>query len=296
MMPGSVIVASVGSGPQLPHTDVATHPEVLPPHDREVGGCHLSSFLCLSEDYQVAVQAGTALGGAGEARWDTVELHQGDMLLMVATRRHHGLPALPDSKDGLQGALFNLWTSDPRHKNHQANTTHLDATTRKGDDTAINGVACYLPDRINHLFKCRPPPPSDIMQRGDRRLHWLPIAVDDTSRHEASYIHCTLGGTASPNQLSSWWPLGGSEKWETLYAASQEIDFDAELRKAATVSFKDTAGNDRQSLFFWVQMVKHRCSWRATKTGRQNPLVPLCVGSACGTVLCALLPLAQQVR
>ena len=49
----------------------------------------------------MAVQAGTALGEAGEARWDTVELHQGDMQLMVATSRHHGLPALPDSKDGL---------------------------------------------------------------------------------------------------------------------------------------------------------------------------------------------------
>ena len=131
MTPGSVIVASVGSGPQLPHNDVATHPEVLPPHDREVGARHLSSFLCLSEDYQVAVQAGTALGEAGEARWDTVELHRGDMLLMVATSRHHGLPALPDAKDGLQGALFNLWTPDPRHKHHQPNTTHLDATPPK---------------------------------------------------------------------------------------------------------------------------------------------------------------------
>ena len=131
MTPGSVIVASVGSGPQLPHTVVATHPEVLPPHNREVSGCHLSSFLCLSQDYQVAVQAGTALGEAGEARRDTVELHRGDMLLMVATSRHHGLPALPDSKDGLQGALFNLWTPDPRHKHHQANTTHLDATPPK---------------------------------------------------------------------------------------------------------------------------------------------------------------------
>ena len=30
------------------------------------------------------------------------------MLMMVATSRHHGMPALPDSKDGLQGALFNL--------------------------------------------------------------------------------------------------------------------------------------------------------------------------------------------
>ena len=32
--------------------------------------------------------------------------------------------------------------------------------------------------------------------------------------------------------------------------ASQEIVFDDELRKAATVSFKDTGGNDRQSPFF----------------------------------------------
>ena len=31
MTPGSVIVASAGSGAPLPHTDVATHPEVLPP-------------------------------------------------------------------------------------------------------------------------------------------------------------------------------------------------------------------------------------------------------------------------
>ena len=119
-----------------------------------------------------------------------------------------------------------------------------------GDGTAIYGAACYLSDRIGHLYKCQPPPPSDIMQPGDRRLHWLPIAVDGTSRHEASYVHCTLGGTASPNQLSNWWLLGGSEKCETLYATSQEIYFDDELRKAATVSFKDTEGNDRQSLFF----------------------------------------------
>ena len=34
------------------------------------------------------------------------------MLLTVATSHHHGLPALPDSKDGLQGALFHLWTPD----------------------------------------------------------------------------------------------------------------------------------------------------------------------------------------
>ena len=53
-------------------------PRSPPPHNREVSGCHLSGFLCVSEDYQVAVHAGTALGEAGEARWDTVELHRGD--------------------------------------------------------------------------------------------------------------------------------------------------------------------------------------------------------------------------
>ena len=65
---GSVIVASVGSGAQLPHTDVATHPEVLPPDSRDILGCYLSSFLCWSEDYQVVVHAGTApRGGGGSA-------------------------------------------------------------------------------------------------------------------------------------------------------------------------------------------------------------------------------------
>ena len=68
MTSGSIIVASVGIGSQLPHTDVATHPEVLPPYDKDISGCHLSSFLCLLEEYQVQVHAGTALGEAGEVR------------------------------------------------------------------------------------------------------------------------------------------------------------------------------------------------------------------------------------
>ena len=128
---GGVIVASVGSGVQPPHSDVATHPEVLPPDSRDISGCHQSSFLCLSDDYQVAVQAGTALGEAGEGRWDIVQLQRGDMLLMVATSRHHGLPAPRDAKDGLRGALFNLWTPDRGHLHHQPNTTHLDPTPPK---------------------------------------------------------------------------------------------------------------------------------------------------------------------
>ena len=74
----------------------------------------------------MAVQAGTALGELGEARSDTFQLQRGDMLLMVATSCHHGLPALTDAKDGLQGAFFNLLTPDPRHRHHQPNTTHLD--------------------------------------------------------------------------------------------------------------------------------------------------------------------------
>ena len=54
---------------------------------------------------------------------------------------------------------------------------------------SIHGAACYLPDRIGHLYKCRPPPPSDIMQPGDRRLHWLPFAVDGTSRHDPWHLY-----------------------------------------------------------------------------------------------------------
>ena len=126
-------------------------------------------------------------------------------------------------------------------------------TAYTGDDMAIHAWCGLLPTRPHQppvQVSTPPPPPSNIMQPGDRRVHWLPIAVDNTSRHEASYVHCTLGGTASPNQLSSWWLLGRSEKWETLYAASQEIHFNDELHKAATVSFKDAGGNDRRSLFF----------------------------------------------
>ena len=62
-------------------------------------------------------------------------------------------------------------------------------TPYTGDDMAIHGAARCLPDRIGHLFKCRPPPPSAIMQPGNGLLHWLAIAVDGTSRHEASYVH-----------------------------------------------------------------------------------------------------------
>ena len=63
-----------------------------------------------------------------------------------------------------------------------ASTESRAFTAYMGDETAIHGAASYVSDRIGHVYKCRPPPPSDIMQPADRRLHWLPIAVDDTSR------------------------------------------------------------------------------------------------------------------
>ena len=39
-------------------------------------------------------------------RGDTIQLQRGDMLLMVATSRHHGMAALPGTKDGLVGGSF----------------------------------------------------------------------------------------------------------------------------------------------------------------------------------------------
>ena len=113
MTPGSVIVASVGNGSQLPHTDVATHPEVLPPSDKDVSGCHFSRFLCLSEEYQVQVQAGTTLGEAGLVRWDTIQLQRGDMLLMVATGRHHGMPAPHTPRMGRRGLFLTCGPPTP---------------------------------------------------------------------------------------------------------------------------------------------------------------------------------------
>ena len=78
--------------------------------------------------------------------------------------------------------------------------------------------------------------------------------------------------------------------------ASQEIDFDDALRKAATVIFQDMGRNGRQSLFFLcadgkAQVLMAGCqNWKAQSPGATV------VGSACVTVPCAFLPLAQQVR
>ena len=75
--------------------------------------------------------------------------------------------------------------------------------------------------------------------------------------------------------------------WETLYAGSQEIDFDDELRKAATASFKDTEGKDRQSLFFLcahgkAQVLIAGCqNWKAKCPGATVCWVCMCSRTLC---------------
>ena len=89
----------------------------------------------------------------------------------------------------------------------------------------------------------------------------MPLAVDGTSRHEASHVHCTLGGTSSPNQPASWWLLGGSEEWATLYAAAQEVDFEQQLWDASKVvrlSSKILPVLTGKHFFSSVPMARHK--------------------------------------
>ena len=75
-----------------------------------------------------------------------------------------------------------------------------------GNGTIIYGAACPLPARVSHLCQCRPIPPVDVQQPGPQ-YHWLPIAIDGTTRHEAGYVHCTMG---LPLVLSlTSWQVGG---------------------------------------------------------------------------------------
>ena len=104
MPSGSVIASGVESSDLLAHTDTSTAPHVLPASDRSKLECHLSTFVALSPQYRLGIQAGTALGEARVERWDEVLLNQGEVLIMVSTTRHHGLPTPPGQE--MQGALF----------------------------------------------------------------------------------------------------------------------------------------------------------------------------------------------
>ena len=101
-MPCSVIVSGAGSGDQLPHTDVSTAPHMLPACARNPSSCHISTFVALSPQYRINVQAGTALGEATEERWDEVLLQQGEVLVLASPARYHGLPSPPGQE--MQGA------------------------------------------------------------------------------------------------------------------------------------------------------------------------------------------------
>ena len=80
----------------LDHTDTSKDPSVLPPADGQVSRCHLSTFLVLSSEYRIAVQAGSAYGEVSETHFDDLHLTQGDLLVAASTCRHHGIPPPPN--------------------------------------------------------------------------------------------------------------------------------------------------------------------------------------------------------
>ena len=71
------------------------------------------------------VHASTALGEVGDVRLDTIELHRGGMLLIVATSSRHVSPAPEEARDGLHEALFVLRTPNFKHHRHAPNNIHL---------------------------------------------------------------------------------------------------------------------------------------------------------------------------
>ena len=160
------------------------------------------------------------------------------MLLMVATSRHHGLPAPPDAKDGLKGALFCLWTPDRGHRNHQPNTTHPDPSppprrpsvhevlwvgrgaVREGG--VVRGGCCPSPFRrppealsagpptctFHHTFLSRSAPASDLAVIEVREqcmlffvgsVHQVEVCKGDNVDTE-SEIHFAMSGVAPPGR------------------------------------------------------------------------------------------------
>ena len=71
----------------------------------------------------MAVHAGTALGEAGEARWDTIQLQRGDMLLMAATAATMGCLPSPTPRMGCRG-LFLTCGPPTAHTNTTSPTPH----------------------------------------------------------------------------------------------------------------------------------------------------------------------------
>ena len=66
----------------------------LSPSDRAKSDRHLSTFVALSPQYRLNNQAGTAVGGAQEERWDEVTLNPGEAL----SSQHHSHHPPPPAK------------------------------------------------------------------------------------------------------------------------------------------------------------------------------------------------------
>ena len=96
-----------------------------------------------------------------------------------------------------------------------------------------------------------------------------------------------FGGTSSPDQLASWWLLGGSVEWAMLYAAAQEVDFEQQLWDASKAVFQDTSGSDRETLFFLcadgkAKIVMANCkNWKA-----ETPQALVCWVCGCNGAQC----------
>ena len=90
-------------------------------------------------------------------------------------------------------------------------------------------------------------------------------------------MHCTIGATTTPDELASWWLMGGSGQWSTIYALAQEVDFHQELVDPKKVTTVDTVEATRQPLFFLcadgkAQILPSGCNnWKA-----ESPLVIVC--------------------
>ena len=97
----------------------------------------------------------------------------------------------------------------PPARTPRSPTPSLNGTTIHGAASSPLRVA-GAPIQVPPLL----PEPANIMQLGKPLLHWLPIAVDDTGRHGASYVNCMLGGTASPDRWFGWWLIGGNQQGE----------------------------------------------------------------------------------
>ena len=60
-------------------------------------------------------------------------------------------PPPTDSKHGLQGALFKLWTPDVKHRHHHPNTMHLDPTPPQALSVAADLSSCDCPS-VDHVL------------------------------------------------------------------------------------------------------------------------------------------------